>query len=218
MAFAPAELPFEIVWLGLSRAASGGQAAGLLMPAYRKRAKKGRQAGIAAAPEDRLNQIRRQQRQAQEFPKEGPIDLLGRRQFSQRSITPLVEHALVPVRPRQCLHQRRIGSCGHSGRAYFSRHDDRLPARAVADCQRHPDRDAGRARHAAALREGPQLQPGQAELVQPFAHRALVHFHREAARDFALQFNAAPAHHAIALRVRPLRDQRLQLRLLRRRQ
>jgi len=66
--------------------------------------------------------------------------------------------------------------------------------------------------------EGPRLQPGQAELVQPFAHRALVHFHREAARDFALQVNAAPAHHAIALRVRPLRDQRLQLRLLRRRQ
>jgi hypothetical protein len=36
------------------------------MPGCRKRAKKARQAGIAAALEDRLNQIRRQQRQAQE--------------------------------------------------------------------------------------------------------------------------------------------------------
>jgi Transposase, Mutator family len=93
MARAPAELPFEIVWLGLSRAASGGQGAGLLMPACRKRAKKARQAGIAAALENRLNQIRCQQRQAEEFPQEGPVDLLGRRQFSQRSMAPLVgEH------------------------------------------------------------------------------------------------------------------------------
>jgi len=108
MARPSAESPLEIVWLGLSRAASGGQGAGLLMPGCRKRAKKARQAGIAAALEDRLNQIRRQQRQAQEFPKEGPVYLFGRRQFSQRSMTPLVEHALVPVRSRPRSDERLI--------------------------------------------------------------------------------------------------------------
>ncbi len=59
--------------------------------------------------------------------------------------------------------------------------------------------------------ERARLQARQAELVQPFADRAFVDFDREAARHLCAQVNAAPAHHLVRHRIRPLHYQRLQL-------
>ena len=51
-------------------------------------------------------------------------------------------------------------------------------------------------------------QAAEAKRVEQFAHRALVQADPELARDPLLQVNAAPAHGAVALKVRPLLDPR----------
>ncbi len=56
-----------------------------------------------------------------------------------------------------------------------------------------------------------RLQPGQPQLVQPSADRALVHFHGEPARHLGLQVHAAPAHNLVLGRIGARDDQRSQL-------
>lgn len=60
-----------------------------------------------------------------------------------------------------------------------------------------------------------RLQPGQAQLVQPFADRAFMHRHGKAARHFGPQVNAPPAHNLVHIRIRPFDDQCTQFRHLR---
>src|SRR5271170_4472736 len=62
--------------------------------------------------------------------------------------------------------------------------------------------------------KGARLQTRQAELMQPFADRAFVHFDREAARHLCAQIDTPPAHNLVRHRVWSLYDQRLQLRQL----
>ena len=63
--------------------------------------------------------------------------------------------------------------------------------------------------------ERTRLQPGQAQLVQPFADRALMHRHGKAARHLGPRVNAPPAHDLVHVRIRPFDDQRTQFRHLR---
>jgi hypothetical protein len=63
--------------------------------------------------------------------------------------------------------------------------------------------------------ERTRLDHRQAKLVQPLAHRALVHLHRKAPCDLALQVDAAPAHNLVPRRIRPRQHQGFQFRLLR---
>jgi hypothetical protein len=53
----------------------------------------------------------------------------------------------------------------------------------------------------------PRLQPGQLELMQPFANRAFVHFDRKPALDHGQQVDTPPAHHFVDCRVRSLDHQ-----------
>ena len=62
--------------------------------------------------------------------------------------------------------------------------------------------------------QGPGLQPGQAKLTQPCAHRALVHHHGKPTGDFRAQVDTAPAHHLVQMRVGARDHQRLQFSFL----
>ena len=61
---------------------------------------------------------------------------------------------------------------------------------------------------------GAWLQAGQIKLMQPFGDGARMHLDMEAPRQLGLQIDAAPAHHAMDLRVRPGDHQFLQFRPL----
>jgi len=61
----------------------------------------------------------------------------------------------------------------------------------------------------------PRLQPGQANLVQPFADRAFPYRHTKAARNLVAQIHAAPAHHLVDCGVRTRNHQIAQLGHLR---
>ena len=56
-----------------------------------------------------------------------------------------------------------------------------------------------------------RLQPGQPELVQPSADRALVHFHGEPSGHLDLQVDASPAYNLVLGWIGPRHDQRFQL-------
>ena len=56
-----------------------------------------------------------------------------------------------------------------------------------------------------------RLQPGQPELVQPSADRALVHFHGEPSGHLDLQVYTSPAYNLVLGWIGPRHDQRFQL-------
>ena len=63
-----------------------------------------------------------------------------------------------------------------------------------------------------------RLQPGQIQLAQPFPDGPLGHLDGETAGDLRVQINAAPADHAVFLRIGPLQNQSFQFGHLRARQ
>jgi hypothetical protein len=62
------------------------------------------------AVEHRLDNLQRQQREAEQQPLVAALDPLGRGHLADRGITPLVRQPLVPERPGHRLHQRRVGT------------------------------------------------------------------------------------------------------------
>ncbi len=51
------------------------------------------------------------------------------------------------------------------------------------------------------------LKPGQLQLAQPFADRALAHRHCEASGDLVAQINAPPPHNLMYCRIRTSHNQ-----------
>jgi hypothetical protein len=110
-----------------------------------------RSSGWLPSIQEVLNQVRCQQRKPQQTAEVSPLDSLRRGDLGDRSVPPLIEHALIAERSRPRPHQRRVVARRDRRHAIGHLCDDGLPARPASDGQGHPDRDAGGGRRSAAI-------------------------------------------------------------------
>ena len=96
--------------------ASVGEHESLLHPTQRKRFQQQWQTGSrrSVAIEDRINYVRRQQREPQQCPEITSLNPFRLSHLANRGVAPLIQELLVPERPRPRLHQRRISTRGCS--------------------------------------------------------------------------------------------------------
>jgi hypothetical protein len=101
--------------------------------------------------QQRLDDVGRQQGQAEQAAQIAPLDLLRGCHLADGRGPALIYHALVSERPRQRLYLCRISARDDRRHAFRHRRYDNLPAGPAPDGQRHPDRDAGRRARAATF-------------------------------------------------------------------
>ena len=146
----------------------------LLLPLHRNRLHQRRQRHpLRLSPiQDRLHDIRRQQREPQQARDIGRVDLLGGGQFVERGEAPRLHHPPPPERAGQRLHQRGVGSRGAAGRHSAQRHHQ-LPPTPLPDRERHADGQHPRsAAHAAAFAESAAGAPrSRTRLASPSSFR-----------------------------------------------